>query len=255
MSFLKKQKSIKKNTAPASDANKKASGGTEEAYFREARSWHDDIFTNVLVSRNRYKAAFLGAVGLSGLLAVAVVMMLPLQKIELVVVHQNSDGYVWVTTTKPSQKFSHTEAQVKAEIANYVELRESYDPASYYTQGKLVKYFSSEDVENQFLQYQTDPNAPIQTLGKSGTRQVSIQGINLLSSDQIPQGITQSSNVALVTFTVKDTQSNGGVTSTPYQALISWTWQGEPTDQEASWQNYDGFTITEYQVNPVAVSN
>ena len=76
----------------------------KQDYFTLAKTWNDDIYTQAVISRNRYKIVFYWAAGLATLLVLSVIMLAPMQHTELVVsqshcagktrrrVHQHSSG-------------------------------------------------------------------------------------------------------------------------------------------------------------------
>jgi len=227
-----------------------------ETYFQTAISWYDQNYTGVIISRNRYQFAFFVAMVLCSLLAVALVGLTPLKKTELVILHQQDDGYAWVETTKPMDlKFTHSAAQMESEITHYIEMRESYSAETYVQQAKLVKYFSTSSVENTFLKEQEEDNSAISLLGKETLRTIHVESIQFLGSDQEPESMRAAKNVALVNFTALDKSLDGQIKNTQhYQVMLAFTWIGEPSDPDIKRLNYDGFEITSYQRTLVTVS-
>ncbi len=61
-------------------------------YFQSAMSWSDDLHAQVLVSRNRYQKAFLMSMILAALLVLCLCILLPLQRTQLVIVHEGMAG-------------------------------------------------------------------------------------------------------------------------------------------------------------------
>lgn len=222
-------------------------------YFVQATHWHDDVYTTILVSRNRYQIAFFAALCCVALLGFSVLSLVPLEKTQLIVVHQQQDGYSWVSTTKPSTlTLGRSEAQIKQSIGNFIRLRESYHPETYRENAQLVKYFSSSSVENAFLSEQSADDSLTTVLGKKGFRTVQIESIQLLSAEKDRVSILPTKNMALVRFTLVDKDMDGKVKNTQHeQAFITYVWIGEPENPELKLLNYDGFTITSYEKTTV----
>jgi type IV secretory pathway component VirB8 len=189
--------------------------------------------------------------------AVALLSVVPLQKIQLVVVHQQQDGYSWVSTTKPSTlTLGRSEAQIKESIGNYLRLRESYHPETYRENAQLVKYFSSSSVEHGFLTDQNANDALTVVLGKNAFRTVQIESIQLLSAEKDRVSILPTKNMALVRFTLLDKDMDGKIKNTTHeQAFVTYIWIGEPENPELKLLNYDGFTITSYEKTTVNAFN
>lgn len=240
----------KKKQQPAAEA--KPSGD----YFKQASHWHNDVYTSVLISRNRYQVAFLGAMGCVAALALAIASLTPLEKTQLVVVHQQPDGYTWVSTTKASHlDLTKSEAQIKQSIADYIRLREGYHPETYMENAQLVKYFSNVQVEHGFLSEQKSEESPVVTLGKNQFRSVKDISIQLLSADN-KGTIVKTKNVAVAHFTLVDKDMNGQVKATYHeQVFLTYGWQGEPEDPELKLLNYDGFTINTYEKTLVSTKD
>ena len=155
------------------------SENNQTSYFKEARSWANEIYTEALVSRQRYKIAFFAMCGLSSLLVLSVMVLVPTQHTELVVVHEGDSGYRWISTTKPHTKMSQTWQQTQAEIAHYVRTREAYDPLLYRHQTQSVKLFSQPQIQAEYALAQSsdNANAPINVLGAKGYRTVVIHNV------------------------------------------------------------------------------
>ena len=230
---------------------------SQRAYFQAAKSWADDIYTATIISRNRYKAAFMGVLGLSVILVFCLMVMTPLQRTQLVVVHQGPSGYTWLSTTKRGYKPVPSWAQVQSEIAHYVQTREAYDPMLYSHQTQLVKLLSSSMVFGQYEMNQagTHKGAPINLLGTKGYRTVTIN--NILPLDSVTKNVkgqvgTKHINLAQVNFVVHDHLFGASnIVNTPYTALISWSHTGTPQDPQSLMENWDGFVVTKYVVQPV----
>ncbi len=225
-----------------------------EDYFTCAKSWADDIYTNAIISRDRYKVAFYFVLGLATLLSLAINGLIPLQHLEPLLIEHYQDGRVTVQPFKQPYK-PEDMAQTESELIRYLVHRESYDPTSYRQQYALVNLLSSPVVAQEYITEQSANNrlAPIKVLGKNGYRTVHIDSIVFLDSKEknlkINQHTQQSINLAEVNFTITDrVQDSASQKSQAFTALLSWDYLGVPKDPEIRWQNWDGFVVTRYTV-------
>lgn len=237
-------------------ADKPVSHKSGEAdYFGSARSWADDYHLGVAVSRQRYKVAFFSMMGLTALFALLIMVLVPLQHTELVVVHEGASGYHWITTTKPLERLPTSWARTRAEIAHYVRIRSAYDPLLYRQQSKEVADFSSTQINSEYIQAQTGENktAPINVLGTKGFRTVIINSI--LPMDSVDKNIQNDKshlNLAQVNYQVVDHLFGQSETiTTPYSAVVSWTYRGVPSDPFTQMNNWDGFVMTKFTPAPI----
>lgn len=227
--------------------------------FVEATSWADDLYASQTAKITQYQLMTFALLIVSVLLAIAIAVMMPLQKIQLVVAHQSNNGVMWVDPPSTVQA-EPAQAQTESELVTYVTNRESYGAFSYDYQYKLINLMSSDDVSNQYRDEQAANNAssPIALLGETGTRTVHVEDVVFIDNENLNQSKTTNetnhANLAQVDFTVTTKDKNGSI-STPYTALISWSYRGTPDDPAAKWQDWDGFTVTEYKITQRSLDN
>lgn len=248
----------KKNRIKAADKSSKGrSKKPKDTYFTRAKSWADDIYAATVVSRNRYKAAFYGALGLCVVLVLCVLMLVPAQHTELVVVHEGNGGYVWLSTTKRNYHPAMNWVREQAELAHYVIARESYDPTLYRYQTKEVNLLSSPEIQAEYELAQDEDNksSPINVLGAKGYRTVVVNSILPLDSEsQNKEGQSKADrhvNLAQINFVIEDHLFGQKATiKLPYTALVSWKYTGVPSKPDAMLKDWDGFKVTKYLVQP-----
>lgn len=225
---------------------------SKKNYFDTARSWSDDLYTSVIISRNRYKFAFFVAMGLATLLAIAVNGLIPLQHIEPLLVNHYQDGRVFVQPIhQPYVPIN--QAQVESDIVRYVINRESFDSSSYDEQYSLVNLLSNNEIAKQYMDTQSINNkqSPINLLGANGFRAVRVENVIFLDSvlknqDKLPSKKTHY-NLAQVNFTVTDHFKDSAVKKIQaHTVLIAWTYCDVPSDPADLWRNWNGFTVTRY---------
>jgi len=234
-----------------SDNSVDDSKATQSGYFTLARSWADDIYTTTVASRNRYRVAFLCAMGLSIGLSMAVFSLVPLQHIEPLVVHYTRDGDVWVAPThQPSPP--NNQALTESELVRYIQNRESYDPATYDEQYQLISLTSNRIVMHQYQRSQATSNrfSPIKVLGNKGYRTVHVEAVVFMDHEQPSRKNNKHhANLAEINFTITDHKNNGAIIQKiPLTVLVSWAYRGTPRNPSLRWRNWDGFTITHYRV-------
>lgn len=221
-------------------------------YFSQANTWADDLYTTTISRLYRYKLAFYCSFAAISLLALAIGMMMPLEKTDVIVVHQSDNGVVWVEPAK--QPYApQNRAQVESELINYVTNRESYSQYSFHTQYALINIMSAPPIAREYDQLQSSSNSqsPINLLGNNAEKIVHVDNVVFLDKVNLTakNASNNSSNLAQVNFTVM-VKNNNGISETPlpFTALISWNYRGTPDNPEIRWENWDGFTVTHYAV-------
>ncbi|KAF5279907.1 hypothetical protein FQR65_LT15158 [Abscondita terminalis] len=222
---------LKKSTEFVQSASK-------QNYFTQARSWADDIYTAAIISRNRYQMAFFSAMGLATLAILAIIMLIPLQHIEPLLVNHYPSGHILVQPMHQPYAPSNSE-QIESELVQYVINRESYADSSYDEQYSLINILSNNEVAKEYREIQSvqNPESPINRLGQTGLR-----------SDKDKLSNQQTRNrLATVNFTVTE-QINGIKTIKPYAVIMAWEYRTPSDDPGERWRNWDGFTVTRYSV-------
>lgn len=230
-------------------------------YFVVAKNWADDMYTEALISRNRYKIAFYIAMGLALFLAFDMSFLIPAQHMEPLLINHYEDGRVSVLPLKQSAA-PINQSQTESEIVRYVVSRESFDPVSFSEQYSLVNLMSADDVAQSYglSQSAANKNSPISVLGNGGYRTVHVDNVVFLDSKAEnkgkPQKLQTHKNLAQVSFTITDhTKDSGSTKTTPFIALVSWAYHGTPVDPDDMWKNWDGFTVTQYTLQQSNTGN
>lgn len=225
-------------------------------YFKKAQSWADDNFHQVEQSRNRYKNAFLTAMGLNILSITTVIALSHYQTLVPLMVHHYDNGMTTVEPINPKEMVTNR-AQIESDIARYIMHREAYDTSSYRAQFDLVTLLSNEVVKGEYLKEQAKDNqaSPIKKLNTTQMREVHIYSINFLDSFLENEKDLQQNhhNLAEVVLSLTDIDklTHKRVT-TSYTALISWEYRKPSEEPAIRWKNWDGFEVTRYSKNPRA---
>ncbi len=220
-------------------------------YFASSNAWADDKYSHAMVTTKRYQWAFFAAMSLSVLLTIALMCLLPLQRLQPLLVNHYQDGRVSVQPLQKSQ-LHHSRALVESELVRYVINRESYDVTSYHEQYALINLLSSPEVAKQYQHIQSARNkqAPINILSTKGYRSVHIDSVIFLDKAHAPTKTTKRRyNLAQINFSMTDHMHHSAVDkSTPYAAIVSWQYVGTPLDPSERWRDWDGFVVTRYSV-------
>lgn len=222
-------------------------------YFKRARSWADDNFSQLQQSRNRYQLAFVLSLGLNLVTCVAVAVLANYQTLVPMMVHHYDNG---ITTVEPLTQTNApmNKAQVESDIVRYITNREAYDISSYRAQFDLISLLSNAVVSTEYIKEQdkNDKNAPINMLGTQASRQVHVYSINFLDTLLLNEKDLSKNhqNLAEVVFSTTDTDKSGGKpTEHYYSGLISWRYMTPTSSPAERWQNWDGFQVVRYSKN------
>lgn len=222
----------------------------KQDYFTQAKSWADDVYSNAIQSKNRYKAAFLSSMALNVVTALAVVMLAGMQTLEPIIVHHYDNG---VTTVEPltNENAPLNRAQVESDIIRYITNRESFDLSSYKSQYDLVTLLSDPSVASLYAKSQDrrDKEAPINQLGATHFREVHVYSINFLDNliFNETEGNARHHNLAEVVFSLIDVdKATGQRQEKQFNAMIAWVYKNPSMSPEIRWKNWDGFLVTRY---------
>lgn len=221
---------------------------------KQGESWFVDKYVLKEIEANRWMLAFIVAMLATISLAIAMAILMPLKKIQPIMIYKNSaTGETWVE--RPTSPYTpQNEAEVKSDIARYVIARESYSAYDINPRFKGVMLLSSAKEQKQYSDFQSNSNknAPINVLGKDGTRTVHvtdvifIDRVGEMEKRQLP---APSENLAKVDFVTTTTDKNGTKIKDQWVATISWAYRGTPSDEDEAFDNWSGFTVTYYRVD------
>jgi len=194
----------------------------------------------------------------AGVLSISLCVTAMNQQTKLVVVHRNASGFTYVTMEEQHHAPTATRQEVESDIVRYVTSREGYHPATYSIQSSITSLLSNNrvDAEYSLSQSKDHPEAPVHLLKNKGYRKVSVQSILFLDneSENEPDKKPTHNNLVQVNFEISDYLfGQDQHIDTPYTALISWKYRGASSDPEKAWENWNGFSVTSYQVQPVSV--
>lgn len=219
------------------------------------RTWFEENYENAKLVSNRWFVGCIASLLVCVLLSLCLVFIFPLKTLVPLIIHQNSvTGEVWVThPTTPYQ--AENDAQTQSDIVRYMTARESYSAADLNQRFQLVTLLSSNEIAKAYVNEQSNanPNSPVTLLGHEGSRIINIEDIVFLDK----QGIQElrhfkeaSQNLAKVDFVTQTTDKTGNKVNQAWVATIAWVYKGLPNNQLEAWENWNGFTVTTYRIDP-----
>jgi len=213
-------------------------------YFVEAKSWFEEKYEAVEVSRNQYRLLFFCLFVLLALSMTGYIILLPLkQTIYRVIAVNNTTGEIETLQDTNPKQFETNWPVTRYFINQYVINRESYNSDDIIYPYNLALSFTAPELAEQYKKHMhdTDPMSPINVLGKDNFRTVNVLSISKLSD-----------SAALVRFdTVTKNKVSGSVKTEAWNVVIKWRYAllTETTPQRD--KNPLGFQVTYYQVNSV----
>ena len=180
-------------------------------------------------------------------------MLTPIQHLVPLMVNHYNNGLVTVTPLH-SKYAPHNQAEIESNLAQYVRFRESYSANTYQYSYRLISLMSSPAIRRAYDRSQSSANkhAPINLLGNKRYRTVKIQSMVFLDNakkNDAHKHITTHRNLAQVDFVVTDHDiKSGAATSMPLTVLVSWSYRGVSKNPSNRWLNWNGFTVSTYQV-------
>lgn len=233
----------------------KSKDNLDKTYFKAGQDWYFERYESLRVQSNRWFVAFLASGSLAILLTIVLIILMPLKTLVPLVVHQNTTtGEVWID--RPKTRYTPiNDAQVESDIVRYITARESYSAMDLNQRFHLVMLLSAGNVGNQYANEQANGNksAPVNLLGTEGTRTIKIEDIVFIdkaNTQQLRHFKQPSQNLAKVDFTTTVTDPAGNKKSEAWVATIGWVYRGMPADQQEAWDNWNGFTVITYRVDP-----
>lgn len=223
-------------------------------YFKSAECWHYDRYESQLVQANRWLLAFWLQVGVSLLLVIALVLLLPLKTLVPLVIRQNTQTHE-VFVDKVDSHTLPNQNQIESDLVRYVILRETYSSTDFALRYKQVLLETNKAcaLEYQKSQANSSLESPVTLYGVDGSRTIHVEDVVFLGNKNRSSKENENvSNLAKVDFISTETMHNQTVKKY-WVATIAWDYRGTPQDKEAAWHNWNGFTVTYYRVDQRSV--
>ena len=245
-------------TTPIADPNPDSLGlppagiAARAQYYEAASTWSDDTHANLRASRKTAWTVASVAIGVAGLQAIAMALMLPLkQSVPYTITVDRETGYVQTTRGVNLGNLSETDAIAQSFIVQYMLARESFEATDYRENYRKTMMWSQGGAELEYVR-DWDKNNPagVHTRVRPTTRlQVTVKSVTLLG----PRS-------AMVRFDTEQSEgpSSGG-TRQPWVATVGYSFSGKPISEQDRYLNPLGFQVSSYRrdaetTQPVAVA-
>ena len=201
----------------------------------------------LVASRNFFKKGFF--ITLIALVVVFFIMIGAFSRAPVVrgfAVMMSSDKTVMSVLPIDNEAMPMNEAQLKSDLTQYVETRESFhmqeqDDLKLWLQ--YVNWHSTNAVLHTFEQDQNSKDGFPTVIGTHGDR---IARVSAISFERDANG---KPILALVDFSVTGNNEQGAVLSGNYRATITWHYAGTPRDEAIALNNWAGFEVTRFEVS------
>jgi type IV secretion system protein VirB8 len=215
-------------------------------YLEESRGLERDYLGELVRSRRAAWWVATGAGALVVLALVALVVLLPLKRVEGFVVRvDNATGSVDIVRALRDGKASYGEVVDKYWLNKYVLNRESYDWQTLQTAYDTTVLLSGAGVQQEYAAIFDGPKARQDVWGDRVRVVVHVRSITPGTS----------SNTATVRFTLKREDSSGAPTiEESLVAMIGFRYSGAAMREEDRLVNPLGFEVTSYRVDPEVVA-
>ena len=209
-------------------------------YLAAAESFYEEGYRRIRASRDRAWIVAASASLLAALALVAVVLLTPLKRVELVpVVVDKSTGEAQVVQQLAQGTISEQEAVRKADLATYVIARESFDRGlvnHYYT---TVQARSTASVLKPYAaQLQAGTPDSLYTKYAGATRAVEVRSIVLLGN-----------TLGQVRFSATVSKATGAPERQDFIASVSFQYVTDKLSFAQRLRNPLGFVVTSYRVD------
>ena len=217
-----------------------------ESYYKEAASWDRNREDAIRSSRRLAWIVAAVALGVALLLALALFVLMPLKRVELVtVLVDRQTGFAQAVDPLQPQRLSGDAALTQSLLAQYVIAREGFNIDTLQANYRKVALWSGETARSSYIARMQagSPESPLSRYPRSTTVEVAVKSVSSLGP-----------NVGMVRFeTVRRDQS--GLVEPPrhYVAVIRYRFSGEPLAFEDRLVNPLGFQVLRYQRNQEVV--
>ena len=233
----------------------KDSNNLNEAYFNAGKDWYFDRYEAIKIQSNRWFLGFIVSMLFSITLVIALITLFPLKTLVPLIIHQNTTtGEIWVDHPKDTYVPAN-DAEVQSDIVRYITSYKSYTSADINQRFHLVMLLSANSVAKQYADEQGNSNksSPVNVLGQDGIRTVRVEDIVFIDkagTKEVREYRVPAHNLAKVDFTTTTIDHAGNKKIDSWVATIGWTYKGMPSSQNDAWDNWNGFTVTTFRVDP-----
>jgi type IV secretion system protein VirB8 len=212
-------------------------------YYQAAETWTDDRDTAL---RNFRRLAWIAITVLAAIAiieAIAIAMMLPLQKVEpYTIMVDKQTGYVQALKPLERQIVAPDEALVKSFLAQYVMAREGFDIDSMRDTYRKVALWSADEARTRYISgmQASNPESPLAYLPRRALLEVQVKSISSLNAD-----------TSMVRFATIQTDPGGQPQEPrPWAAVLKYRFSGDTMSAADRLLNPLGFQVVRYRRDP-----
>ena len=213
---------------------------TRASYFAAAGSWAGDTVASLQASQKLAWRVALAAGALAFLLAIAIVVMMPLNRtLPYLVTVDRETGYVQATQTANIANTTARDAATRSAITLYVLARETFDLADYRAAYERTMRWSSGRAEAEYRSDwdRANPNSVHNRYRESTRVKVTVKNVSILSPTS-----------AVVRFETEQTEGAQTAGSRrPWVATLTYNFQPRPLPGADQYLNPLGFQVSDYR--------
>lgn len=206
--------------------------------------WHQDLYGNAVISRNRWTLVGVVALILAALEAAALIILTPLKAVEPYVIQvDNSTGITSVLEPMGKKPMTENEAVTKFFLVKYIVARETYDPQDLNQNYDQVRLMSTMEEAGRFEDFIRGPESPVERFKTSVTRRIRVRSVSFLNQ-----------KTAQIRFTSTQRQSGTNEKLEEHWiATLSFRYVNTPMEEGERLNNPLGFQIKTYRIDQEVV--
>lgn len=152
--------------------------------LNEKQALDFEIAMNYLIKVSNKRAWLVAFISLiiTLLLTVAIIVMLPLKRVDLAVVKVDKNGFVEIITNLDEQTITKDEALDKYFVARYIKTREQYFDGTLNQDYETTQMFSNKKVADDYIKFMIDDKNGRATILKDKT-EIEVQILSIVLGD------------------------------------------------------------------------
>lgn len=248
--LLKTIREIKEKIKPAREKGLALqSCSTEGDHYIAAKHWYQEVYESIVCSRDRYRLLAILLGGLLTITIIALLILLPLKQYfyRILTVNQTTGEVVQLKELETS-RLPQSWVMTRYFINQYIQAKNTYHYDDIKRSFNLTLAMSApaiaKNVEGETVD--TNPQSPINVLGREGYQDVLVLSINQLNAN------TALARFRTLTHPKEDTAR---VKQADFQVVVKWDYQNTKVPLQERDLNPLGFRVTYYQASPLFTDN
>lgn len=232
-----------------------------ENYQAHALLWNEQRIQETQESARRHWWSLIAIIVLQVCMTCLMMCIIFKKQVAVIVAHHRSNASVWLSQVDKSALVNLSASEIKGNIAQYIQARESYSAMSYPYQYAFVKHASISDVFQAYEKSESyhRVHSKVRQDGRDFGRTVMIHDIMFLpafKSAHISQHFYKQDKMADVSYRLcRHYLSDGSRVCVEKHALLAWHFRGIPADPDERWLNWRGFTVSYFHASVLSHTN